>query len=138
MPDGKSLLAASDETGELEFERIPANGVGPHESLTHDGKVFRFDGISSPDGKFISYQDKNQQLWLFDIEKKRDFSIATNNVEGFFGLDWSPDSQWLAYVSGADNMYDRISLYNVKTGKTTLLTSDRVESYSPAWSADGK
>jgi tricorn protease len=138
MPDGKSLLVASDETGELEFEKIPANGVGSHEALTHDGKVFRFDGISSPDGKLIAYQDKNLKLWLFDIEKKRDYPIATNNVDGFSGLNWSPDSQWLAYVSGADNTYDQISLYNVKTEKTTLLTSDRVESYSPAWSADGK
>jgi tricorn protease len=28
MPDGKSLLALTDESGELEFARIPANGIG--------------------------------------------------------------------------------------------------------------
>jgi tricorn protease len=138
LPDGKSLLALSDQTGELEFEKLPANGVGQPEPLTHDGKVFRFDGISSPDGKFVTYPDKNQQLWLFDVEQKRDLPIATNNVGSFYDLQWSPDSQWLAYVSAADNQYLRISLYHLKDGKTTFLTSDRVNSYSPAWSADGK
>jgi tricorn protease len=138
MPDGKSLLALSDQTGELEFEKLPANGVGQPEPLTHDGKVFRFDGVISPDAKFVAYNDKNQQLWLFDMEKKRDFTIATNNVGNFYQLRWSPDSQWLAYVSGADNDYDRISIYHPKDGRTTVLTSDRVNSSNPAWSTDGK
>jgi tricorn protease len=106
--------------------------------LTHDGKVFRFDGIISPDGKFVAYDDKNKRLWLLDVEQKRNALIATNNVEGFTDLRWSPDSQWLAYVSFADNQYMRIYLYHVKDGTTTILTSDRVNSYSPAWSADGK
>jgi len=138
MPDGKFLLALSDQTGELEFEKLPANGVGQPEPLTHDGKVFRSDGVSSPDGKSVAYQDKNQQLWLFDVEQKHDLAIATNKVEGFYYLQWSPDSQWLAYVSGADNQYQQISLYHLKDGATTVLTSDRVNSYSPAWSTDGK
>ncbi|HEV7925692.1 MAG TPA: S41 family peptidase [Verrucomicrobiae bacterium] len=138
MPDGKSLLALSDQTGELEFARLPANGVGSPEPLTHDGKVFRFEGISSPDGKMVAYSDKNQRLWLFDVEQKRNSSIATNHVDGFRDLRWSPDSQWLAYVSAADNDYVQISLYHLKDGTTTVLTSDRVNSLSPAWSADGE
>src|SRR6185295_14791878 len=28
FPDGKSLLALSDQTGEVEFWKVPANGVG--------------------------------------------------------------------------------------------------------------
>ncbi|HWW03569.1 MAG TPA: S41 family peptidase [Candidatus Acidoferrum sp.] len=138
MPDGKSVLGLSDATGELEFERIPANGVGQAEQLTHDGKVFRSDGIAAPDGKRIAYQDKNQELWLFDLERKESKRIATSRVDGFYNLHWSPDSQWLAYVSSADNLYARISLYGVTNGNTVTLTSDRVNSFSPAWSPDGK
>ena len=138
MPDGKSLLVLSDQTGELEFAKLPANGVGQPEPLTHDGKVFRSDGVSSPDGKWVAYQDKNQRLWLFDVEQKRNLPIATNDVEAFRDLRWSPDSQWLAYVAAADNQYEQISLHHLKDGATTILTSDRVNSFSPAWSADGK
>ena len=138
LADGKSLLALSDQAGELEFERIPANGVGQPELLTHDGKIFRSDGVGSPDGKWIAYQNKNQELWLFDLEQKKQQWIATSKVGAFSDLRWSPDSQWLAYVSAADNSYARIRLYHLKDGTTTSLTSDRVNSFSPVWSQDGK
>ncbi len=138
MPDGDSLLALSDESGELEFEKLPANGVGDPEPLTQDGKIFRFDGTPSPDGKWIVWQDKNQELWLFDVEKKKSKRIAVSKTDSFADLTWSPDSQWLAYVSAADNLYAQIQLYRLKDGSTTALTSDRVNSYSPAWTPDGK
>jgi tricorn protease len=77
MPDGKSILALSDATSELEFYRIPANGLGQPEQLTTDGHVFRFAGVPSPDGKWIAYDDKNMELWLYDIEKKKSRQVAT-------------------------------------------------------------
>ena len=68
LPDGKSLVALSDAAGELEFFRVPANGVGKPEQLTSDGKVFRFGPVVSPDGKWLAYGDKNWELWLFSLE----------------------------------------------------------------------
>ena len=62
--DGKSLLALSDQSGEVEFWRVPANGVGDTTQLTTDGKVLRWDGVPSPDGKCIAHFDKDQQLWV--------------------------------------------------------------------------
>ena len=38
LPDGKALIALSDESGEVELWKLPANGVGQREPLTHDGK----------------------------------------------------------------------------------------------------
>ena len=40
QPDGKSLVALSDESGEVEFWRLPANGIGPRaqrQRLQHVG-----------------------------------------------------------------------------------------------------
>lgn len=51
LPDGKSLLSLSDQGGEVEFTRLPANGVGAPEQLTSNGTVLRFEGELSPDGK---------------------------------------------------------------------------------------
>jgi len=138
MPDGKSLLALSDATSELEFYRLPANGVGKPDQLTSDGHVFRFAGVPSPDGKWIAYDDKNLELWLYDIEKKKSLRIATGHYEGFSDLKWSPDSRWLAYVEVAENTYPQIWICNIKDGNATALTTDRVNSYSPVWSSDGK
>ena len=137
MPDGKSLLALSDESGELEFITMPASGVGEEKPLTNDGKILRFQGHPSPDGKWIAYDDKNNDLWLLNTENKKQEKISTSQ-EGIGDIAWSPDSQWLVYSQSAYNMFLQIHLYNIETGKQIPLTSDRVNSMSPAWSPDGQ
>lgn len=138
LPDGKSVLVQSDETGELEFWKLPANGVGQPVALTREGRIFRFPAAPSPDGQWLAWHDKNQELWVFHVERQEAKRIARSSVEEFSDLAWSPDSQWLAYVEWAANTYRRIHLYGVADGTQVVVTSDRVESYSPAWSPDGK
>jgi tricorn protease len=139
MPDGKSLLVLSDETGELEFWKVPANGVGTPEQLTRDGRVFRSEGVPSPNGKMFAFTDQDQKLWIFTIDEKKMAEVVASTISGGIGnFSWSPDSKWLAFVSSADNFNQQIKLYRVTDGKTTVLTRDRVESYSPTWSEDGK
>jgi tricorn protease len=138
LPDGKALAVLGDRTGEVEWWKLPANGVGEAEQLTSDGKVLRFDGLPSPDGKRIAYHDKNQELWLLDLETKKDVRIATCAMGEFSDLAWSPDGAWLAYAAPGDNELSRTWLYGVADGATVPLTSDRTSSASPAWSPDGK
>ena len=45
MPDGKSLLAITDETGELEFTKVPANGVGNDEAIEFARRLAKEEGI---------------------------------------------------------------------------------------------
>jgi tricorn protease len=138
FPDGKSVLALSDESGEVEFWRVPANGVGTPSQLTTDGKVLRWDGLPSPDGKYIAHHDKDQRLWIFDIEKKTQTKVAEVLDGGFSDVAWSPDSRWLAFVAPGPNELSRISICEAANGRVTAVTSDRYDSQSPAWSADGK
>ena len=138
MPDGKSLLALTDESGELEFCKIPASGVGSVLQLTHDGRVFRSQGIPSPDGKWIIYGDKNERLWLFNMEDNKTVEIDSSDISDFSDVSWSPDSKWLAYAAPTENMLQQVKLYGVKDKNHLTLTSDRVESYNPIWSTDGK
>jgi tricorn protease len=136
-PDGKSLLALSDQTGETEWWRLPANGVGTPEQLTSDARVLRWDGVPSPDGKWLAFYDKNQTLWLYGVDR-RQATLIDSTPDGDFGdLAWSPDSKWLAYVRPAAT-FGRIWLYGVIQGQRTALTSDRSDSYSPAFAPDGK
>ncbi len=136
--DGKSLVVLSDESGEWEFRRFPADGLGPGEQLTTGAMVIRFDGLPSPDGKWIAFADKDFQLWLFNVGKKALTKAAVSDTGMFSGLAWSPDSRWLAYVGGASNQFSQVRLLEVEAGRTTALTDDRVDSYNPAWSPDGK
>jgi tricorn protease len=138
MPDGKSVVALSTESGETEFWNFPANGVGKPEQWTKDAKVLRWDGVPSPDGHWLAHTDKDQQLWLYDIKAKVDKQIAQSMNGRFNDLSWSPDSQWLAYVEEADDSFRQIKVLNANTSAVQALTSDRFNSMSPAWSADGK
>lgn len=136
--DKESVLALGDQSGELEFAKLPANGVGVPTLVTDNGKVFRFDGIPSPNGKWIAYHDKDFRIVLWDVEKKTEKVIDTSNFSEYGEMAWSPDGEWLAYVHVADNMFRTLQLYRAGDGLKLALTSDRVDSYSPAWSPDGK
>ena len=45
LPDGKGIVVLSTKSGETEFWRYPANGIGAPEQWTDDAKVFRFEEI---------------------------------------------------------------------------------------------
>ncbi len=138
LGDGKSLLVLNDATGEWEFHRFAADGLGPAEPLTSGAKVLRFDGLPSPDGKWLAFADKDYQLWLFDVGRKALKRVAVSDVGMPGDLAWSPDGRWLAYVEGAPNHFSRIVVHEAETGRSAELTNDRVDSYAPAWSPDGK
>jgi len=137
MPKGEDILTLSDESGEFEFVKMPATGIGNQEPLTHDGKILRFTGIPSPDGKYIAYRDLNNDLWLFAIKTKIQKRISTNR-EGIGDMVWSPDSKWIAFSQAAENSFLQIYLYNLEERNHIALTSNRANSGRPSWSPDGK
>ena len=138
LPDGRNVISVSTESGETEFWKFPANGVGAAEQWTRNSKVLRLDGVPSPDGRWLAHHDKDQQLWVYDIGTRQDKRIAQSKFGGFDNLTWSPDSRWLSFVQTAANQFLQISVYNVDSGAIQPLTSDRYNSVSPAWSTDGK
>jgi tricorn protease len=138
LPDGKSIVAVSTQTGETEFWKYAANGLSAPEQWTHGAKVLRWDGVPSPDGRFLAHYDKDQQLWLYDIRSKQDKRIAQSMNGDFGDLSWSGDSRWLAYEETADNEFVQIKLLNAESGAIQPVTSDRYNSVDPVWSSDGK
>jgi tricorn protease len=140
LPDGKSLLVLSDESGEIEFWRAPANGVGPREPLTKDATVLRMRGLASPDGTWIASAERDQELWLYHTKTAEKRRVAVSPKRNFDSPDlaWSPDGQWLAFANGAANDYSVIWLYSVASGRAVPITSERTDSTDPAWSPDGK
>ncbi len=138
MPDGKTLLSMADPSGEVEFWSLAANGVGDATQLTRDGEVLRTGGLPSPDGKYIAHTDKNQRLWLLEVETKTNTRIDESPIDDFSDLAWSADSRWLAYVRAAENQFRQTWLYAVADGARAAVSSDRYDTYSPSFSPDGK
>ncbi|HEY3789299.1 MAG TPA: hypothetical protein VGL71_10610 [Urbifossiella sp.] len=138
MPDGKNLLVLSDESGEVELWIVPADGVGDPTKLTTDGVVLRRQAVPSPDGRHVVHTDKNFRLFLLNVETKENKRLSESTVEEFGDLAWSPDSKWLAFAEPGENQFRRVKLYSLATGKTTAATTDRYDSFSPAFSPDGQ
>ncbi|HJQ97826.1 MAG TPA: S41 family peptidase, partial [Candidatus Polarisedimenticolaceae bacterium] len=138
FPDGSKLLALSTETGETEFVSLPANGVGTSEALSKDGKVLRWEGIPSPDGKWVAHHDKDRQLWLLDVAAKHSVRIDTSPAEDFSDLAWSPDSRHLVYGKPASNQFRQLMIYDLASKASTALTTDRYDTYAPAFSSEGR
>ncbi len=137
MPDGGTILALSDATGELEFVTVPATGIGDPDPVTRNGTILRFQGHPSPDGKWIAYTDNNKDLWLLSVESREQRVLSTNR-EGVGDIAWAPDSRWLTFSQQAANSYVQILLYRVDGESPTALTSDRVNSRGAVWSPDGE
>jgi tricorn protease len=143
LPDGKNLVTLSTESGEVELWKMPANGIGAAERLTTDGSVLRWSVHISPDGKWIAHTDKDNRLWLLEVATKANKQLAegghsSNSGPAFDDLQWSGDSRWLTYSVAAPNRFQVVKLYNVETGATTDVTTDRYNSSDAVWSRDGK
>ena len=135
--DGKNVIVLSDESGEFEFVDMPANGLGSQRVVTHDGKILRYKGVPSPDGKWIAYDDLGNNMYILNASTGMSTKISTNQ-EGIRTFSWAPDSKWLAFVQMADNTMSQIRVYNVDNKQSFELTTDRANSFSPCWSPDGK
>lgn len=135
--DGKSIYTLSDESGEFEFVSMPSNGIGSHKAMTNNGKVLRYAGIPSPDGKSLAYDDLRGNMYVLNILTGVSKKISTNE-EGIYSFSWSPDSKWLAFVQVANNTMAQIQLYSLDSGELFPITTDRANSRYPKWSPDGK
>ena len=135
--DGKMVLALSDQSGEFEFVELPADGIGDDNTLTSDGEVLRYQGLPSPNGKWIAYNDLENNLYILNKETGNSQKISTNQ-EGIYDFSWSQDSRWLAFVQSALNNMAQIWIHHVEGGDQFALTTDRANSMSPRWSPDGQ
>ncbi len=138
LPNGETLVGLSDESGEMEWVTLQANGTGEGRSITGDGTIQRRSGLVSPDGRWLAYDDNNADLWILDLQSGAQ-TLVSEDREGFGGSrSWSPDSRWLAFGKAAANTFVQIVLYSVDSGASVRVTSDRVNSTSPAWGPNGE
>ena len=138
-PDGDWLYAIVDATGEHEIWRFPAAGDGPGEALTDDGSNQRENLVISPDGRHLAHSDRAGVLWLLDTRSGRNRQIDTSDGFGHSDIVWSPNSDVLALIRPDSAVSRRqLLLYHLADERLQVLSSDRYESYSPAFSPDGR
>ncbi|MEM6472483.1 MAG: S41 family peptidase [Planctomycetota bacterium] len=146
LPQSDRVYYLSDRTGETEFWSQPTKGIaGKARQLTDDATVLRFNGTPSPDGKQVAYTDRDQVLWLLNVKSGKSKKVTASQDGTSFDypeVGWSPDSRWIAYADAKANSIQRLYLFDTKSdgqlNQPIAVTTDRLDSYSPAFSADGK
>ena len=142
--DGKAVYAFVDASGEEELWQFPADGSGPGKALTQGGDARRWSIWPSPDGKWVVHDDKRGRLSLLEVATGKNRVIDDPRGAARYPLyetvSWAADGSAFALaVYDKDNAdRRRIALYRLPDGERMLLTSQRYDSYSPAFSPDGR
>jgi tricorn protease len=133
-----TLAVLSDASGENEIWSISADGSDAGKQLTQHTPVMIRGFAVSPDGKYIAYDDKNGVLRIVDAATgtvRFEYDKAYNGIGEF---DWSPDSRFLTFGQGLENDVEQMMIVDRETMKMQPITTARLNSFSPAWSSDGK
>ncbi|HRN55983.1 MAG TPA: PDZ domain-containing protein, partial [Agriterribacter sp.] len=142
-PNGKYIAYWSDESGENEmYIREIRSGAAPRK-LTAMGKGFGWHLYWSPDSKKIAFIDFQQSIKVITIANGAVTTIdhtklLTYSSFGSFSLSWSPDSKWLAYSKGLENLNDAIFLYSFAADKVIQATSGYYNDTRPVFDPGGR
>tara|TARA_R110000787_G_scaffold105825_12_gene213403 strand:+ start:1713 stop:4991 length:3279 start_codon:yes stop_codon:yes gene_type:complete len=95
----------------------------------------------SPDGKHIAFIDDDVRLRVVNLEteKIKTIDVGGNNLErtGII-MNWSPDSNWIAYEKSGSNNFRQIYIWSAATNKSRPITDSFADSFSPAWDLNKK
>jgi tricorn protease len=142
-PDGKYVAYTSDLSGEEELYVVaPTEGSTIRQVTSHLGGQL-FQPVWSPDSKYIVIGDRQNQIHIVEVATGATKLIERTQVgETYDTVNndyvFSPDSKWVAYQLPEGVGIPTVDLYEVATGKTTVVTNPTIPSYSPSFSSDGK
>ena len=84
-------------------------------ALTHTNNLSYQGNISwSPNGKWITYVDSNQVLWLENVKTLRRYQVAQDKyhvIGSFPDVSWVPHSGWLGFSKTLPNRISGLFLY---------------------------
>ena len=136
-PDARSVAYLSDASGEYEIYLRSLDG-GAAKRLTHDGGIWRFAPVFSPDGRHLAYADKQQRLRIVDVDSGKTREVDSSRHDDITEYRWSPDSRWLAYTLENDAGLMQVWMYSLKDGSRTAVTESTSSAFSPAFDPDGR
>ncbi len=139
-PDGKWIAYFSDASGEYALHLRDQKGTGEVRKISlGNPPSFFYSPLWSPDSRKIAYSDKRLNIWYVDIDKGTPVKVDTlTRGGGGMGMDWSPDSRWLAYVKPLKSWFRAMFVYSLEDGKVSQVTDGMSDASSAVFDRSGK
>jgi tricorn protease len=140
-PDGDEV-AWFREAGDGVYLMIGTqDGMSEPRAVDIGESHYAWEPTWSPDGELIAFVDNVARIRVVDVASGDIRTVdvgGTSGDRGGMGLEFSPDSRWLAYAKSAENRLNRITVWSRDTDQVTPLTDEMANSTSPSWDRDGR
>ncbi len=97
----------------------------------------------SPDGKTIAFERAAKELRVVDVATRQDKLLASGELDRppflpDHAIAWSPDGQWIAYLSGGPGLFQNPNIVSLNDGAARPASYlSNMFGGSVAWSPDG-
>jgi tricorn protease len=145
MPDGETLLFASDETGNYDIYAVKsAEDDESRLSKALLRETTRLTGSEedefavhvSPDGEKISFKKSDQYLWMMESDGSNQRQMLPEPE--VLHIAWAPDSKWIAVSRTTMAHKEDIIIIPAAGGEPVNITKHPNDDFQPQWSDDGK
>jgi tricorn protease len=136
-PDGRLVAYETDGDGEQQLAIRPVQGGREH-ILTHFDTGYFYTPVWSPLGNSLVVPDANHALWWIHLDASAPQRIASDPFAEIRDAAFSPDGRWLAYSTERPTQLRAIHLYELATGRDSIVSSPMESDRSPVFSADGR
>ncbi|HEX6160299.1 MAG TPA: S41 family peptidase, partial [Thermoanaerobaculia bacterium] len=141
-PDSRTVVYVSDRDGRSKLYQYDIAAEKETQLTTGEGSddTPRF----SPDGKMIAFQRNGSELMVLDVASKNVRRVAKAQLDtpplgSDKPFDWSPDSQWIAYLNYGAGYFRNAFVAPINGGEARQVSFlANVFTDSLAWSADGR
>lgn len=136
VPGSSRVLTVSDDGGEEGLELIDLEAQSTVRIPGDPGEITTLE--VSADGTLAAFANHRHELWLADLQTLSLRPIDSSAYGPVRGLDFSADSQWLAYSLHQGAKTSAIKIYHIPSQESHWVTRPVLVDQSPVFDPKGR
>jgi len=138
LPDGRRVVAVTDEGGEEALTVLSADGSARARRVAGDlGRAL--DLVVAPaGGDLVALSNQRQEAILVDLASGTVRVLEKSPYQRIQGLAFSPDGRWLAYGFADTRAATSIHVADTRTGEVRRVTRPDFQDTDPAFDPEGR